>query len=101
MTPPAAWPLGAAADAHLDRLVLRTAGLDEGAARTLARLVAEGLAPDLLRATGAAGLDSLQVQVAADADEEAPDVLAQRIVAEIGRVLARDRISDGPDGEAQ
>ena len=53
MSPAAGFPggrprpgAGAAEPAvHIDRLALRVAGLDEGAARTLARLVAEGLAP--------------------------------------------------------
>ncbi len=92
---------GAAGDAHIDRLVLRVAGLDEDAARALARLVAEGLAPGMLRPAGAAGLDSLRLEVAAaGADQGAPDLLARRIVGEIGWALARDRVSGGPDGEA-
>jgi hypothetical protein len=90
-----------AGDAHIDRLVLRVAGLDEDAARALARLVAEGLAPGMLRSAGTAGLDSLRLEVtAAAADQGVPDLLARRIVGEIGRVLARDRVSGGPDGEA-
>ncbi|MGO9902633.1 MAG: hypothetical protein ACLP0J_23770 [Solirubrobacteraceae bacterium] len=85
---------------HIDRLALRVAGLDEDAARSLARLVAEGLAPGLLRSVGIAGLDSLRVEVRADTgDRNEPDLLARRIVDEIGRVLARDRIAGGPDGE--
>jgi len=87
-------------DIHVDRLALRVAGLDEDAARTLARLVAEGLAPGLLRPAGSAGLDSLRVEVQADAEHDTPDRLAQRIVSAIGRVLARDRVAGGPDGEA-
>ena len=80
-------------DVHIDRLALRVAGLDEDAARALARLVAEGLAPGMLRPAGLAGLDSLRVEVQAGAaDQGQPDLLARRIVDEIGRVLARDRV---------
>jgi hypothetical protein len=89
---------GRGADVHIDRLTLQVAGLDEGSGRSLARLVAEGLAPGLLRPAGTAGLDCLRVDVTAD--QRPPDLLAQRIVAEIGRVLARDRLAGGPDGEA-
>jgi hypothetical protein len=92
---------GPAGDVHIDRLALRVAGLDEGAAGALARLVAEGLAPGMMRSAGIAGLDCLQVEVKADAaDQGRPDLLARRIVGEIGRMLARDRVSGGPDGEA-
>jgi hypothetical protein len=88
-------------DVRIDRLALRVAGLDEDAARALARLVAEGLAPGMLRPAGHAGLDSLQVEVTADpAEQDRPDLLARRIVAELGRVLARDRVSGAPDAEA-
>ncbi|MGO9779931.1 MAG: hypothetical protein ACLPQY_09225 [Streptosporangiaceae bacterium] len=90
-----------AGDVHIDRLALRVAGLDEDAARVLARLVAEGLAPGVLRPAGLAGLDSLQIGVRARAgDQGRPDLLARRIVDEIGRALARDRVSGGPDGAA-
>lgn len=85
---------------HIDRLALRVAGLDEDAARALARLVAEGLAPGMLRVTGMTAPDSLRVEVQADTKESTPDLLARRIVDEIGRVLARDRISGAPDAEA-
>ncbi len=89
-----------AGDVHIGRLALRVAGLDEDAARALARLVAEGLAPGTLRSAGLAGLESLQVEVKASiTDQGRPDLLARRIVDEIGRVLARDRVSGGPDGE--
>jgi hypothetical protein len=102
MSPPAAradagWPTD---DVHIDRLALRVTGLDEDAARELAYLVAAGLAPGLLRAAGDAGVGSLQVTTAAEpADQNEPGRLARRIVSEIGRVLARDRASGGPDGE--
>ena len=97
---PGGGPAAQGADVRVDRLALRAAGLDEDAARQLARLVAEGLAPGLLRSAGLAGLDSLRVEIRADAVEEGnPDLLAERIVDAIGRVLARDRAAGGPDGE--
>jgi hypothetical protein len=97
---PADRPSARAGDIHIDRLALRVAGLDEDAAGTLARLVAERLAPSLLQRPGLAGVESLRVAVQAAAAEQGnPDLLAQRIVDEIGRVLARDRVSAGPDGE--
>lgn len=102
MSPRAARPgAGQPADeVHIDRLALRVTGLDEDAARELAYLVAAGLAPGLLRAAGGTGLGSLQVTTTAEpADQDRPDLLARRIVSEIGRVLARDRVSGGPDGE--
>lgn len=89
-----------AGDVHIDRLALRAAGLDEDAARLLARLVAEGLTPGLLRPAGLAGVGSLHVEVQVGAaEQEAPDLLAQHIVDEIGRILARDRVSGAPEGE--
>jgi hypothetical protein len=98
MSPPAASLR--AGDVHIDRLALRVSGLDEDAARALARLVAERLAAGLLRPTGAAGLDSFQVEVKLNhADRATPDALAQRIADQVGRVLARDRASGGPDAE--
>jgi hypothetical protein len=84
---------------RVDRLALRVAGLDEDAARALARLVAEGLTPGLLRAPGAVGLDSLRVEVKADTENDTPYLLARRITDEIGRVLARDRASGAPEAE--
>jgi hypothetical protein len=87
-------------DVRIGRLALRVAGLDEDAARVLARLVAERLTPGLLRPPGLAGLNSLHVKVQAGAAEQGDgDLLARRIVDEIGRVLARDRVSGAPDGE--
>lgn len=90
-----------AADVRIGRLALRVAGLDEDAARQLARLVARGLAAGTFLPAGAGALDSLAVQVQAGTDGQAsPDLLARRIAGEIGRVLARDRAFGGPDGEA-
>jgi len=93
---PAAGPPGAV---RIDRLALRAAGLDEDAARVLARRVAGRLAPGLLRPAGLAGLDALRVEVRATAAEQGqPDLLARRIADEIGRALAL--ASGGHDGEA-
>jgi hypothetical protein len=105
MSPRAAGPPAgpeAAGGVHVGRLALRVSGLDEDAARALARLVAERLTADLLRPAGAAGLDSLQVEVRlGDTGQAAtPDALAQCIADQVGRVLARDRASGGPDAEA-
>jgi hypothetical protein len=100
-----AGPAAPGGDIRIDRLRLRAGGLDENAARALARLVAEGLAAGefLTMATadlGARSLGSLNVRVEAGPGDQAdPDLLAQRIVSGIGRVLARDRVSGGADSE--
>jgi hypothetical protein len=100
-TASAAGPAGPVGEVRIDRLALRVAGLDEDAARMLARLVAEGLAPGMLRSTGTAGAISLQVEVQASAIEQGePDLLALRIADEIGRALARARRQGGQEGEA-
>ena len=94
MSPAAGAPGG---EVHIDRLALRAAGLDEDAARALARLVAVGLAPGVLRPAGLAGLDSLRVEVqAGTGGQDRPDLLAWRIVDEIGRALARGPVPGGP-----
>jgi hypothetical protein len=91
----------AGGDVHVGRLALRVSGLDEDAARVLARLVAERLTADLLRPAGAAGLDCLQVEVRlGDTGQAGPDALARRIADQVGRALARDRASGGPAAEA-
>jgi hypothetical protein len=73
---------------RIDRLALRVAGLDEGAARALARLVAERLADGALRPAGSADLDHLRIEVTASAAERArQDLLARRIVSELGHAL--------------
>jgi hypothetical protein len=90
-----------ASELHIDRLALRVAGLDEEAARALAQLVAEGLAPGMLRAAGIAGIGSLQVEVQASATEQGrPDLLARRIADQIRRALARGRAPGEPDEQA-
>jgi hypothetical protein len=81
-----------AAGMRIERLALRVAGLDEGAARVLARMVAKGLAPGIPGAAGLPGGNSigmLRVEVRPTAAEAADaDLLARRIVAEIRRTLA-------------
>jgi hypothetical protein len=89
-----------AEEVHVERLSLQVSGLDEDAARTLSRLVAEGLAPVLGRASAGTGLDHLRVEVPAGSvgAPAALDLLAARIVDRVGRMLARDR-AFGPLGE--
>jgi hypothetical protein len=84
---------GAAGPAvHIDRLVLRVAGLDERGARTLARLVAEGLEPGLFSIADHGGLGHLRIEVTAGpADQGRPDLLARRITRELGRNLGPGR----------
>jgi hypothetical protein len=84
----------AAADAAgprltIDRLRLRAAGLDEGAARRLATLVGQGLAPSLQLPTGTAAVDTLRIEVTARTGES-PEALSQRIAEMIGRALPGD-----------
>jgi hypothetical protein len=82
---------------EVQRLTLTVSGLDEEASRTLARLVAAGLAPALTRADVGTGLDHLRVDVDGSSASTV-DELAARIVDRIGRALARDR-AFGPLGE--
>jgi hypothetical protein len=84
----------------IDRLRLVVSGLDVGAAKVFARLVAEGLAAGLGRSPGTAGLDSLHLDMAVNSAEAGePAAVARRVVDEVGRALARDRVASGPDGE--
>lgn len=98
---------GPVEEVRVERLSLRVSGLDEDAARALSRLVAEGLAPVLGRASAGIGLDHLQVEVPAESGPPgvvgagagtSTEELAARIVERVGRVLARDR-AFGPLGE--
>lgn len=85
-------------EVRVDRLVLRVAGLDENAARTLARLVAEKLAASLSPSAGAARLDSLRAEVRLSPGEQPkPDILAQQIADQVSRALARTGTAGGPD----
>lgn len=94
-------PSAAGPAVHIDRLALRVTGLDEAAAGTLARLVAAGLEPGVLRLAANAGLDHLRIEVTPGAaDQGRPDLLARRIISELGRVLERGRAPGGADGEA-
>jgi hypothetical protein len=74
----------------IERLRLRAAGLDEAAARTLARLVAARLTPGLLRPAGGAGVGAgdVRVRVAARGGDT-PEQLAERTAAAIAAALAR------------
>jgi hypothetical protein len=87
--PPGPAP-GTGPDLDIERLALRVTGLGEDTARTLARLVAEGLAPGIFRSAGNVGLDHLRLEVTVSAaEQERPDLLARRIAGELGRALAR------------
>jgi hypothetical protein len=98
MTQPAPAGTPAAGDAAprltIERLRLRAAGLDEGAARHLATLVGEALAPSLQLPTGSTAIDAIHVEMVAHAGE-GPELLSRRIVDAIGRALARDRAPVG------
>ncbi len=84
----------------IDRLRLVVSGLDVGAAEVFARLVAEGLAAGLGRSPGTAGLDSLHLDVAVSSEQAGnPAAVARRVADEVGRALAHDRVTSGPDGE--
>jgi hypothetical protein len=84
---------------HIERLILRAVGLDESAAQSLARLVAQKLAPGLLRSSATAALDSLRVEVqATSADAGRPDLLAQRVADQLAHELGRDRATGAPPG---
>jgi hypothetical protein len=78
----------------IERLRLRAGGLNEGAARHLATLVGEALAPSLQLPAGTTAIETLRVEVAAHAGE-GPELLSRRIVDAIGRALARDRAPTG------
>lgn len=100
MNPAAGRPADPGPEVHVDRLALRVAGLDENAARTLARLIAEGLVPGLPELTGG-NLGRVRVQVTADAAEAGrPELLARRIADELSRVLGRGRDPGYQDEEA-
>jgi hypothetical protein len=88
-------------DVRIDRLALRVTGLDEDAARTLVRLVAEGLSPSVLGPAASHGLGRVRIQVTAGAAELGkPDLLARRIMSELARILARGAEPGYPEGEA-
>jgi hypothetical protein len=91
--PAAANPSAGAGDTAgrltIERLRLRAAGLDEGAAHRLATLVGEALAPSLQLPVGSTAIQTLHVEVAAHTGD-CPETLSSRIVEAIGRALARD-----------
>jgi hypothetical protein len=93
-------PADPGAEVRVDRLALRVTGLDERAARALARLVAEGLVPWLPELAGG-DLGQVRIRVTADAAEQGrPELLARRIAGELGRVLGHSRDPGYPDEEA-
>lgn len=95
---PAGGAAGDGRELHIDRLTLRVSGLEEGAARQLALLIAEGLAAeDLTNAEATGGdLGRVRIKLTADAAEQGrPGLLAGRIAGELGRILGR-----GQGGEA-
>jgi hypothetical protein len=97
---PAALPPGPGPEVHIDRLALRVTGLDEAAARVLARLVAEGIAPGLPELAGSS-LRRVRFQVTAGGAEHAsPELLARLIAGEISRVLGPGQDPGYPGEEA-
>jgi hypothetical protein len=79
----------------VERLRLRATGLDEGAARVLARLVAEKLAGDLHLSPGRASIASLTIDVPGKTRER-PEATAERIAAAIRQRVA---IETGGSGQ--
>jgi hypothetical protein len=71
----------------VEHLRLRVQGIDEGAARRLAELVAQGLGPGLILPVGLDAISTLEVEVRAQPDE-GTDALSRRIVEAVGRALA-------------
>ncbi|MDQ1752048.1 MAG: hypothetical protein QOE71_3104 [Pseudonocardiales bacterium] len=76
----------------IDRLRLRATGLDDGAARRLATLVGQGLAPSLQLSTDTAAIDTLRIEVTANAGET-PEALSRRIIDAVGRALAAEEVA--------
>jgi hypothetical protein len=76
----------------IDRLRLRATGLDDGAARQLATLVGQGLAPSLRLPTGTTAIDTLRIEVAAHTGE-APEALSRRIIDAVVHALAADGVA--------
>lgn len=91
---PANRPGGDGPRLTIERLRMRAAGLDEGAARQLATLVGQGLAPSLALPVGTTALDTLRIEVAAHTGDDVA-LLSRRIIDAIGRALARDRAPIG------
>jgi hypothetical protein len=72
---------------RIDRLAVRVTGLDEAQARTLARLVAEGITPGLPELAGG-DLGRVRLRVSASAAQQGrPELLAGLIASELSRVL--------------
>jgi hypothetical protein len=99
VSPAAGRPADRGPEMRVGRLALRVTGLDEGEARTLGHLVAEGLASGLPAAAGG-GLGLVRIQLTADAAEQGrPERLARRIVEEFGRILTRGQAPGWPGEE--
>jgi hypothetical protein len=81
----------------VDRFRLHVQGLDEGAARHLAEMVAQGLGPGLILPVGLAALETLEVEVRAK-HGEGTESLSRRIVDAIGRALAAEPSPAGSAG---
>ena len=76
----------------IERLAMRVPDVEPGAAATLARLVAQGLAPGMFQQAGNSVLDLLRVEVRpTEAEQRDPEQLARRIVAEIEQALGATR----------
>jgi len=85
-------------ETRIDRLALRVTGLDDAAARALARLVADGIAPGLPKLAGG-DLGRVRLRVTASAAQQGrPELLAQLIAGELSRVLGL-RKDPGSAGE--
>jgi hypothetical protein len=85
---------------RIDRLAVRVTGLDEAQARTLARLVAEGIAPGLPELAGS-DLGRVRLRVNASAAQQgSPDLLARLIASELSRVLGLRQDPGYPGQEA-
>lgn len=99
MSPAAGRPADRGPEMRVGRLALRVAGLDEGEARTLGRLVAEGLASGL-PGTAGGDLGRVRIQLTADpAEQGRPELLARRIVDEFSRTLMRGQVPGWPGEE--
>jgi hypothetical protein len=79
-------PTAAAPQLTIDRFRLRANGLDEGAARHLATLVGEGLAPSLQLPTATGAIDTLRIELVSKPGEN-PKALSQRIIDAVSRAL--------------
>lgn len=75
-------------EVRIERLGLRVSGMPSLDPRSLARAVAEGLAPTLAVAPGETSIDRLAITVQA-APDEASEELAARAVARLAPLINR------------